>query len=49
MKSKFVTGLVAGIACSSAGAKELPPDDVKGAELYETGIMMDRVMSLKLV
>lgn len=48
MKSKFVTGLVAGIACSSAAAKELPPDDVKGAELYETGIMMDRVMSLKL-
>lgn len=49
MKSTVVTGLVAGIVCSSATARELPPDDVKGEQLYDTGIMMERVMSLKLV
>ncbi|RYP23285.1 hypothetical protein DL765_001194 [Monosporascus sp. GIB2] len=48
MKSSFVASFVVATASGLAAARELPPDDVRGARLYDTGIMMDRLMSIKL-
>ena len=48
MRVTSALGVIA-LAVSTAFAKELPKDEVKGAELYDTGIIHEQLINAKLV